>query len=52
MAKFEEELLVEALKKNRGNMLQAARELRTSYRIINYKIKKLCLDPKKYSRES
>jgi len=49
VAKFEQELLVDALKKARGNMLQAARELRVSYRIVNYKVKKYGLDAKKYS---
>jgi Nif-specific regulatory protein len=48
VAKFEQEILVEALQKCAGNMLQVARELRASYRIINYKIKKYNIDPKKY----
>jgi Nif-specific regulatory protein len=48
VAKFEQEILVEALQKCSGNMLQVARELRASYRIINYKIKKYNIDPKKY----
>ncbi|MGE4552450.1 MAG: sigma 54-interacting transcriptional regulator [Desulfovibrionaceae bacterium] len=49
VAKFEQELLVDALKKSRGNMLQAARELRVSYRIVNYKVKKYGLDNKRFS---
>ncbi len=49
VAKFEQELLVDALKKARGNMLQAARDLRVSYRIVNYKVKKYGLDAKRYS---
>jgi Nif-specific regulatory protein len=49
VARFEQEIIVEALKKARGNMLQAARDLRASYRIINYKIKKFRIDPKKYA---
>jgi len=49
VAKFEQELLVDALKKARGNMLQAARDLRVSYRIVNYKVKKYGLDAKKYA---
>jgi Nif-specific regulatory protein len=49
VARFEQEIIVDALKKARGNMLQAARELRASYRIINYKIKKFRIDPKKYA---
>ena len=49
VAKFEQEMLVEALKKARGNMLQAARDLRVSYRILHYKVKKYGLTPKKYT---
>lgn len=49
VARFEQELLVDALKKAKGNMLQAARDLRVSYRIVNYKVKKYALDAKKYS---
>lgn len=49
VAKFEQELLVDALKKSRGNMLQAARELRVSYRIVHYKVKKYGLDNKRFS---
>lgn len=48
VSKFEQEILVESLQKCSGNMLQVARELRASYRIINYKIKKYNIDPKKY----
>ena len=49
VAKFEQELLVDSLKKARGNMLQAARDLRVSYRIVNYKVKKYNIDVKKYA---
>lgn len=49
VANFEQELLIDALKKTRGNMLQAARDLRVSYRIVNYKVKKYRIDVKKYS---
>jgi Nif-specific regulatory protein len=47
--RFEQELLVDALKKSRGNMLQAARDLKSSYRVINYKVKKYKIDPKKFT---
>ena len=47
--RFEQELLVDALKKAGGNMLQAARELKASYRIINYKVKKYGIDAKKFA---
>ncbi|MGE4504982.1 MAG: sigma 54-interacting transcriptional regulator [Desulfovibrionaceae bacterium] len=49
VANFEQELLIDALKKTRGNMLQSARDLRVSYRIVNYKVKKYGIDVKKYS---
>ncbi|RQD65500.1 sigma-54-dependent Fis family transcriptional regulator [Desulfonatronovibrio magnus] len=49
VAKFEQELIIEALKKAAGNMLQAARDLRVSYRIINYKVKKYNINPKRYA---
>ncbi|WP_027184873.1 sigma 54-interacting transcriptional regulator [Desulfovibrio inopinatus] len=49
VAKFEEELLVEALKKASGNMFQAAKNLHESYRVVNYKVKKHGLDPKRFS---
>jgi len=50
VAKFEQELLVDSLKKTGGNMLQSARDLRVSYRIVNYKVKKYNIDVKKYSQ--
>ena len=49
VATFEQELLVEALKKARGNMYQAARNLRESYRVVNYKVKKYGIDPKRFT---
>jgi len=49
VAKFEQELLIEALKKARGNMFQAARDLRESYRVVNYKVKKYGIDPKRFT---
>lgn len=52
VAKFEQEIIVDALKKARGNMLQVARDLRMSYRIVNYKIKKYGIDPKKFTLRS
>ncbi len=50
VAKFEQELLVDSLKKTAGNMLQAARDLRVSYRIVNYKVKKYGIDVKRFSQ--
>jgi Nif-specific regulatory protein len=49
VARFEQELLTEALKKSKGNMLQAARDLRASYRSINYKVKKYGIEVKRFS---
>lgn len=49
VARFEQELLADALQKTRGNMLEASRLLDASYRIINYKVKKYGLDPKKFA---
>ncbi|MFZ5799166.1 MAG: sigma 54-interacting transcriptional regulator [Desulfobulbaceae bacterium] len=45
---FERELIIDALKKNRGNQTRAAKYLDTSLRIINYKIHTYQIDPKKY----
>ena len=45
VARFEKELLVDALIKAGGNMLKAARDLKSSYRIVNYKGKKYGIEP-------
>ena len=49
VARFEQELLVDALQHAHGNMLQAARDLQVSYRIVNYKVKKYNIDPRAYA---
>lgn len=49
VARFEQELLVDALQHAHGNMLQAARDLQVSYRIVNYKVKKYNIDPRSYA---
>ncbi len=49
VARFEKELLVDALIKASGNMLKAARNLRTSYRIVNYKVKKYGIDAHQFA---
>ncbi len=49
VARFEQELLIDALQRARGNMLQAARDLQVTYRIVNYKIKKYGIDPRDYA---
>ena len=48
VASFERELIVDALKNNRGNVAAAARMLETTKRILHYKIDKLNIDPSKY----
>ena len=45
---FERELIVEALKHNRGNMSAAARDLGISPRVIHYKIHNLGITPEWY----
>ncbi|MEN8254710.1 MAG: sigma 54-interacting transcriptional regulator [Verrucomicrobiota bacterium] len=45
---YEREILIDALKKHRGNAAAAARYLQTTQRIINYRIKTLGVVPKKY----
>ena len=49
MASYEQEIIIDALKRTRGNAAAAARELRTTQRILNYRIKQLGVDPKQYS---
>ncbi len=45
---FERELIIEALKKSKGNQTKAASYLDTSLRIINYKIHSYKIDPRKF----
>ena len=47
---YERNLIIDALEKSRGNAAAAARLLRTTERIINYRIKKLGIDPRQYRR--
>ena len=46
---YERELIVEALKRNGGNMSAAARDLGLSPRVIHYKIGKLGITPEWYA---
>lgn len=48
---FERELIVEALRKYKGNMSAAARELKLSPRVIHYKINRLKISPDLYHQE-
>jgi Nif-specific regulatory protein len=45
---FEREVIVDALKKHRGNAAAAARFLRTTQRILNYRIRNLRVEPRNY----
>ncbi|MDT8392116.1 MAG: sigma 54-interacting transcriptional regulator [Lentisphaeria bacterium] len=46
---YEREIIVDALKKSRGNAAGAARSLHTTQRILNYRIKRLGITPKQYA---
>ncbi|AKJ64543.1 sigma 54-interacting transcriptional regulator [Kiritimatiella glycovorans] len=48
VASYEKEILIDALKKHRGNAAAAARYLNTTQRIINYRIRQLGIDAKQY----
>ncbi|MEG2075984.1 MAG: helix-turn-helix domain-containing protein, partial [Victivallaceae bacterium] len=48
---FERELIVEALKKNNGNMSAAGRGLSLSPRVMHYKINKLNINPDWYTQD-
>ncbi len=45
---YEREIIIDALKKHRGNAAGAARELQATQRIINYRIRQLGIEPPKY----
>ena len=45
---YETEIIIDALKKHRGNGAAAARYLKTTQRILNYRIKKLSIERGKY----
>ena len=48
VAAYEKDLLQDALKSARGNRAKAARLLRTTERIVNYKVRKLEIDWKRF----
>jgi Nif-specific regulatory protein len=48
MQNYEKELIIDALKNAGGNMAEAARLLKTTERVIAYRVKKLQIDPKSY----
>ena len=45
---YEREIIIDALKKHRGNAAAAARELRTTQRIMNYRVKNLGIVARNY----
>ena len=45
---YEREIIIDALKKHRGNAAAAARYLQATQRILNYRIKNLSISPKNY----
>jgi Nif-specific regulatory protein len=45
---YEKEILIDALKKHRGNAAASARYLNTTQRIVNYRIQKLGIHPDEY----
>jgi len=45
---YEREVIIDTLKKHRGNAAATARQLQTTQRIINYAIRTLNIDPKRY----
>ncbi len=45
---YEREILVDALKKHRGNAAAAARFLQTTSRILNYRIRQLGIEPRAF----
>ena len=49
---YERQLIIEALKDSRGNQSEAARRLGTTKRVVQYKIQRLDIDYKRFSRHS
>ena len=50
MALFERDIIVDAIKRCNGNLAATARDLKTTARIIGYKVKDLGIDYKRYCR--
>jgi Nif-specific regulatory protein len=48
MSAYERDLIQDALKSTRGNRAKAARLMRTTDRIFNYKVRKLGIDWKRF----
>ncbi len=50
VAVFEQDIIIDALKRKNGNMAAAAEDLGTTSRIIRYKIQQFEIDPKQFAR--
>ncbi|MBN1787608.1 MAG: nif-specific transcriptional activator NifA [Sedimentisphaerales bacterium] len=48
---FERDIIIDALKRCNGNLAAAARDLKTTARIIRYKVKELGIDARRYSKK-
>jgi len=48
---FERDLIIDALKRSSGNLAAAGRDLKTTARIIRYKVKELGIDYKRYCKK-
>jgi Nif-specific regulatory protein len=48
---FERDLIIDALKRCNGNLTSAARDLKTTPRILRYKVKELGIDFKRYCKK-
>ena len=48
---FERDLIIDALKRCNGNLAATARDLKTTARIVRYKVKELSIYPKRYGKE-
>jgi Nif-specific regulatory protein len=45
---YEKDLILDALKTTRGNCAKAARLLRSTERIVGYKVRKYAIDPRRF----
>ncbi len=50
VAVFEQDIIIDALKRSQGNMAAAAADLGTTSRILRYKIKQYGIEPKQFAR--
>ena len=48
---FERDLVIDALKRCNGNLAATARDLKTTARIVRYKVKELAIDCKRYCKK-